>query len=240
LIQDTEFHPCDRFEWERIVRRVRMPAKVKLLAMVLASYADQDGSRVRPGLDRLAGVTGQGERTIQRHLAELRGAFGLIEEVSRGGGRGRTARAAEYRLVVPDDLLDRAVLLGTDERPSRNGHRVDSDATQVARQLDGSDTDRDATYVARQSPDMPVDNSEWNATHMASGNGEPDPIETPKSATFGDWDAISEQLRRHSCVTPPPIYQPPIDHPCRSPANATTRAREEPTAEQASASWSRP
>src|SRR5437879_1725471 len=42
--------PCGRFEWERILRRAVMPLRVKFLAFVLASYADADGSNVRPGV----------------------------------------------------------------------------------------------------------------------------------------------------------------------------------------------
>lgn len=111
-------HRCDRFEWERIVRRLVAPKHVKFLALVLATYADTNGTRVRPGNKRLAAVTGDEARNVRRILQVIRDELGLLEQVSRGGGRGRSEVAAVYRLTIPVDLLERATLLDPDERPS--------------------------------------------------------------------------------------------------------------------------
>lgn len=110
------FMRADRFEWERIVRRIVAPKHVKFLALVLATYADTDGTRVRPGLKRLAAVTGDDERNVRRILRVIREDLGLLEMVSRGGGRGRIEKAAVYRLAIPADLLERATLLDPDEQ----------------------------------------------------------------------------------------------------------------------------
>lgn len=106
--------PARRFEWERVVRRVNMHATTKYLALVLATYADQDGSRIRPGVERLGRVMCTSEKTVKRHLATLR-SDGLIERVKQGNRW--THQADEYRLTLPFDLLERG-LLDPDENES--------------------------------------------------------------------------------------------------------------------------
>lgn len=105
--------PCDRFEWERIIRRYPMYPTTKLVALILATYADSDGTRVWPGVDRLGYVTGSHKATVIRHLNALR-AYGLITRV-RQGDRAR-GNADEYRLTVPTDLAERE-LLPPEEQP---------------------------------------------------------------------------------------------------------------------------
>lgn len=102
--------PVGRFEWEHLVRRVIMTPRVKLTALTMATYADPDGTRVRPGFDLLAAVTGQSDSTVRRSVKALRD-LGLLDLVTRGGGRSGRGKATEYRLAVPEDLLDRAELL---------------------------------------------------------------------------------------------------------------------------------
>jgi hypothetical protein len=109
--------PMSRFEWERLIRRMVLAKPVKLVALVLATYADPDGTRVRPGVDVLADVTGDSARNVRRVVTMLRD-LDLLTLVSRGGGRGGKGRAAEYRLTVPVDLLDRVELLTPGERQS--------------------------------------------------------------------------------------------------------------------------
>lgn len=99
--------PVDRFEWERVVRRVQTHSTTKYLALVMATYADQDGSRIRPGVERLALVMCVSEKTVKRAFAELR-ALGLVERTKQGN-RHR-GLADEYRLTVPSTLLDEPML----------------------------------------------------------------------------------------------------------------------------------
>lgn len=116
---DLTVMPADRFEWERLVRRIVLPGPVKLLALILATYADPDGTRVRPGLGVLADVTGRDEKTVRRHLAVLLD-LDLVHMVAKGGGRGGKGTASEFRLTVPTDLLDRATLLNPGERTTKS------------------------------------------------------------------------------------------------------------------------
>lgn len=180
--------PTGRFEWERLVRRAVLPEPVKFTAFVLGSYADPDGSRVRPGSEVLAAVTGKGLRTVRRLVGDLV-ALGFLELVSRGGGRGRGGRASVYRLTLPIDLLERIELLPPGERP------LNPPAVQVASESDESA----ATQVAGDCGQSPVDNSEPEAIQAAGQSVAAEPIDRP----LGD---SSEQLTGQT---------EPIDRPRR-------------------------
>lgn len=94
----TTLRPVDRWEWLDLIRRARLGRTTKLVAVMLALYANEDGSRVFPGLARLAVVCELGYNTVKGCLADLRDR-GWIEQVGRQRGRGR---ADEYRLTVRD------------------------------------------------------------------------------------------------------------------------------------------
>ena len=106
---------ADRYEWERLVRRVRLGAPAKAVALAMATYADPDGTRVRPGVARLAAVTELSERSVYSALKKLR-ALGLVECVFRGGHRGEDSMASAYRLTIPVDLLERVEMLPVSEK----------------------------------------------------------------------------------------------------------------------------
>ena len=105
-------HAANRYDWERIMRRCVIPANTKLVAFVLATYADRDGSRIRPGTARLAAVTGMGESTVRRHVGVLLG-LGLLMRQANGGGPHKLA--ARYQLAFPEDLMERVELLPPSE-----------------------------------------------------------------------------------------------------------------------------
>lgn len=111
---DRELLPARRFEWERVVRRIKMRQGLKFVALALASYANTDGSRARPGRDRLANISDRTPRSVSRALVELRD-LGLIERVSEGSNYGRQARADEYRLTLPSDILETIAMLDPDD-----------------------------------------------------------------------------------------------------------------------------
>lgn len=202
----SELHAAGRFEWERVIRRCQVPQPVKLIALMLATYADPDGSRVRPGPVVLAAVTGQSERSVKRHLGDLR-KLGLLTVTRRGGGRGGQGRTTEYQLSIPADLLDRVTLLGVNEQP-------ESEATQVARQSEPSTVDE------------PVDNSDSEATQMARESGDHHEIEGPHSARF---EAIEGP---NSTIEGPPRWPTTthIHHPPQTNHAVTTRGEYLPRA----------
>lgn len=187
-----------RYEWERIVRRIVLPSPTKLLALVLATYADPDGSRVRPGNDRLAAVTGNSRATIKRHLSALRD-LGLLAVNRRGGGRGGNGVTTEYQLTVPADLLDRVQLLDPDE--SAENIPADMPAAE------------------------PVDNPDSGVIQVSPESGEAELIEGSFGADSERLRAQIERLRAHSYdLLPTHNYQPP-DQPIVVPYRGESRPR---------------
>lgn len=106
-----------RYEWERLVRRCVLPAPVKHTAASLAQYANADGTRVYPGVARLAAVTSLSERSVRGALSALRD-LQLITRTRKGSSLGRQAMTDEHRLTCPADLMRRVHMLDPDETPS--------------------------------------------------------------------------------------------------------------------------
>lgn len=175
--------PMDRFEWERILKRIRMPKPLKFLALVLATYADEDGSRVRPGQDLLAADTGATDRTVRRQLDDLRDRYGLIEQLTRGGGRGRGRRTSVYRLTIPVDLFDRCDVRSPDDRPIRSGRIEQVRADGSGRGSGGrayayrlTIPESPDIQVSGETEDAPVDNLEPPDIQV-SGQCGPSPVD---------------------------------------------------------------
>ena len=108
-----------RFDWERWIRRLILPQKEKYHALMLATYADPDGSRVRPGTVVMAAVTNTSEATVKRHMDVLR-ERGLIKKVKQGNRHAR--RADEYQLTIPANILE-LPMLDPDEQPQSGAHQ---------------------------------------------------------------------------------------------------------------------
>jgi hypothetical protein len=99
--------PVTLRQWTDVLRRARLGRTVKAVALTLATYADNDGTRVFPGVARLAVDCELTYNVVQGALAKLRAA-GLIVVVRRGSRRGH---ADEYRLILAADVLDRVEVL---------------------------------------------------------------------------------------------------------------------------------
>jgi hypothetical protein len=129
-----ELHPEDRFTWEGIILRARLngviagtgrPSKsdkasgrdtrggvsgtaFKAVALVLASHADPDGSRIFPGDMTVAIEAETSQRTV-KIIREKLLALGLLAPA------GRYGHTPMYRLMLPDDLTELLVVLTPDE-----------------------------------------------------------------------------------------------------------------------------
>ncbi|MGH3745792.1 MAG: winged helix-turn-helix domain-containing protein [Micromonosporaceae bacterium] len=101
-----QLEPAGRFEWERALEQVDLPRHLKATAYRLPMYGSSDGTNIHPGESRLATALGLTKRTVRRHLRELR-ALGVVERVAEGGGNQFGKWADDYRLTLPDDLLER-------------------------------------------------------------------------------------------------------------------------------------
>lgn len=103
--------PPLRYEWERVVKALPLPSAVKHVALNAATYADAKGAQVFPGNERTVADTGLSLSTVKRAYRVLR-EVGLLERVVEGSRVGRRGVADEYRLAIPDDVLERVVNLG--------------------------------------------------------------------------------------------------------------------------------
>lgn len=224
-----ELMPMGRYEWERLIRRAALPQTVKLLAFVLASYADPDGSRVRPGNDVLASVLDLSSRSVRRLMNELTDRYGLLQLVMRGGGRGGQGRTTVYRLTIPTDLLERVELLP----PTERANPVSPDTQMSSHTNESGDT-----QTSGQSGQSSVDNSDSPDIKMASQSGE---SEATQVAPENDFQGPNMGVTRSLSGQPEPIDRPPCmadyhpkistnhnDHPSTEvPAELTTAHADE-------------
>lgn len=107
-----ELKPAGRWEWERLIRRARFGRDhaTRTVALTLAHYADPDGTRVRPGRERLTRATEYSLPAVERSLSRLR-AMGFIELTDSASARGLKGGSDEYRLTYPADILDAIQML---------------------------------------------------------------------------------------------------------------------------------
>lgn len=187
-----------------------MPKPHKLLALVLAGHADPDGSRVRPGNDRLAAITGDSEKNVRRILAVLRDDLGLVKVAKRGGGRWGTGRATEFQLTIPVDLLERMEVLDPDcSGPLMSGQPMSAQNSEPS----VDEAVRVDVWMSTHKPEPPVDNSDDNESDRTSDavtdplTGHPEPSDRtpggpttshdqpPKETTFGHHPAQPQTAR---------------------------------------------
>src|SRR5271155_240977 len=96
--QRVQHTPVRRGEWEQVVRRAALPEAAKLIALLMATYANPDGSSVRPGDLLLADLCDWSEKHVREQIKVLRG-HGLLECVVASARR----RAAVYQLTFPGE-----------------------------------------------------------------------------------------------------------------------------------------
>lgn len=177
IVPTTGLTDVGRFEWERVIARIVMPEKQKLTALLAAVHADPDGTRVRPGNPRLAAMMSCTVRTVARQMEALRD-LGLLRQVSRGGGAGGAGKATEYRLTLPENLLDRVELIPADgpyqERPAKPRKKKLAVVTAEACPESGD------IQVSPQPAPPPVDVPESPDIQVSSQNG-PSPVDNPES-----------------------------------------------------------
>jgi hypothetical protein len=196
---DEDDSKTSRYEWERWVRRCVLPSSSKLVALVMATYAARDGSRIFPGVARLAATTGLSERTVRTALGNLRDV-GLIERVYPGGRRGTQAFADVHRLAIPADLPDRVKLLNPDEDklPNRQQLPPGKPPKDVPnRQLSASQPATDDAQPA--TDDIPTGNGCTPTTQVSlHRSGQPSTEESSTDVTTGeqrpDLDDLKAQL----------------------------------------------
>jgi hypothetical protein len=125
-----------RYEWERVIKSLPLPSGAKHVALNAATYADAKGGAIFPGNERTVADTGLSDSTVRRAFALLRDV-GLLERIVEGRAAGRRGIADEYRMAIPDDVLERVVnrrspvpgtgglrgITSPEDRSSEGGHR---------------------------------------------------------------------------------------------------------------------
>jgi hypothetical protein len=113
-VAEVKKYTISRFDWERTIRRIVMPTSLKstkLVALMLATYADADGSSIYPSVERLADVCQLGRSTVSNSLKWLRDDALLIHRHQHGTNKGGRKLADVYQLCRPSDWEDRFTLL---------------------------------------------------------------------------------------------------------------------------------
>ena len=200
-------HPEDATvrDWTDLVARIRFGvvrrgrktvsgATIKAVAGRLSTYADPDGSRVFPGLARLAVDLEMSYDTVKMAVSAL-SRVGLLRLVKAGVRRGH---ADEYHLAIPTDLLDRDDVECVSGRHALEVERI-REATRGRRgtQLGGPDDDPTPGVRGVQHPAQ--------KDSETSGAGCPAPCtpvdnETVRGAVHPARDAIEPE--RAGCSAP--------------------------------------
>ena len=155
-------------EWTDAIRRSTLDRTTKGVALILASYADWNGSRVFPGLARLAVAASVHYNTAKAAMGRLMECE-LLECV----GKPSPGRSAEYRLCFGDATMDRAGVRSPDEMKAaiaaedlrRRGRRGTAHVPRRVGSLSTSDVPRSASLstsdayngVHATPPHIPID-----------------------------------------------------------------------------------
>ena len=92
-----------------------LPWPTKSFGLLLATFAASDGTRIHPGEEHLARVTGLTDRSVRSHLSALRETYYLIERTDRGSLSSRRDHSDVYRLVMPNDVMTRVGMVPTEQ-----------------------------------------------------------------------------------------------------------------------------
>lgn len=138
------------------------------VGIIYATFADWDGTNIRPGVGTLATITGRSEDTVSRCLTAL-AAAGLIERKRRQGGK----TAVAHLLPSLTETTDWEPLLGPFAET------------------------RQAAYRRRQKSKAAAE-EEARAAHNPSGDGfkNPSPSGEPEPVPVGGTDQPRTRPRR--------------------------------------------
>ncbi|WP_229070794.1 LAGLIDADG family homing endonuclease [Actinoplanes sp. DH11] len=200
-----------RFGTVRVAGKSYSAARIKLVAHRLATYADSDGTRIHPGIARLATDLEIDYRAARDVLSLLR-RLGLITLVRPATGRGR---ADEYRLTLPTDLLDRDDL--TVWSPTTHTDQVQQ--TRAAHRGGANTRSRTATPAAAPKPQgpqavAPTDHTQDPQDPASARNAEPSRTAEPASAeptgTAPQWpEGHATHQDLDTTLTAQPLLDPP-------------------------------
>lgn len=209
--------PIGRFQWEQFILRLKLPDHLRLTALMLATWANRDGSQVRPGRLRLATYRDLSEKQVGRHVTELR-RLGLLEITEKGNQYG--FRTTVYRLTLPDDLADKVEILPeppTEERTSKmSAARAGARDIQGGRSTNRAEDTQDVpsttsagdTQMSPAPASEPVDNSGAEDTTMSPAPGALTFQQGTSGGSAGDISASAGDTLDVPPPTPTPTPTP--------------------------------
>lgn len=192
-----DLEPIGRFEWEQSLRMLAVPWPTKSFGLLLATYADKNGTNIHPGEDHLARVTGLTVRSVRMHLAALRETYCLLERTDRGSAGGRRAVADDYRLVMPNDVMIRIGLI-----PGEQAKRPAESPTGQQERLPIEPVDN--PRITGSS--FPVDNQDHRKLVSGDNSGTP---ETERTITGN----LLHDHRKSSVGSPEADFRSPLREP---------------------------
>lgn len=142
-----------RIEWWQAVRASSLPPRARLLAFVMSTYMDPDGTRCWPGQDALAAGCGWSDARSVRKAMQVLVAEGFVQVEPFSGPRpdGRTQATHVYRPTQPpNDQAAQQVQedIGT-KRPDRAGRSTTKRPTHATKRPVSADQ---AAPEGRQPP----------------------------------------------------------------------------------------
>ena len=226
--------------WNAMIRRAQLTDEQKLMCLLVASYADNQGEDIHCGVVTLAVDSGRGYSTARRYLGWMR-KVGLIELVKEGNRRKGLSDV--YRLIVSPNLSQFVPVMDPDEsqvakdemraqnrlasstRTHKAKHRVDEplpltvDLRSPNESAEATDSPVDgAVYNHVDNPDL---RSPWTSAGTAV-------VGTPSALTV--VSAENGHLRSHSGSSaltqgepPPPLYTSPKEHTSPTTTNEDLR-----------------
>lgn len=117
-MSDFKVFAYGRFEWEQVFRRIVVPQRIRAtkgIGMMLASFANADGTKIFIGEEGVAGLCQVGKSTVNPCMKWMRDQY-LIYRVSHGVTVKGRRLADEYRLCCPSDWETRFTLLPANGR----------------------------------------------------------------------------------------------------------------------------
>lgn len=91
-----------RYEWTRALQASDLSAMTRLVGITLVLNGDADGTKIFPGIRKVAEQAGLSERAVSTHIDRLV-RRGLLSRKPRGGNTAG-ARGFEYLLLRPEVL----------------------------------------------------------------------------------------------------------------------------------------
>lgn len=161
-------------EWVHLVARLDTKAARKAVALVLASFASEDGSDVRPAMPKVGRMCKLHETNAAAHAKALV-ELGLLVVKQAGGGRGNPT---VYRLTRPADITALPLWLDPDMNEIQRDARFVPAETSARALGNESSPNTDSQVAALGNEESPSSSNTYSPVFTKGVSG-PAEAETP-------------------------------------------------------------